>query len=682
MSDAIDHALASEDPEVRRRAVAALERDDESTRGAKLMTALGDTDWRVRKEAARLAIQVAESWGLLPDLVDAICQGENVGLRNAALEVLERLGPRASSALLVALPRVPDTARKFVVAALGFSGGAGVEKLAELSNDSDPNTAQAALEALANVGGARAEEALRQHLASADPVQRLAALEGLERKEARLTLAELRPLLEDRLVRRLAVRVLGFSDDPAAANALFLAMDEAGATVSTEAAIALGRVLDRGGPPAREVVELARDLKPETRLLLRSLAAVGRDAARRAATWILLLARDQEVLSTAAELAADDRLPPVALSAISAWGTDAVSPLLAISATLPSRARAAALSIASDLASAALPGLSPPVHDAVLGALRDAVASEDPVAVAAAAEAMAQWAEASDANALVSAAERFGDQVARAAGHALVCLAKREGASVEHVLKHVTFDGPLGAALLPAALEIGGAAATDRLQATLSADDARARRAAVLALPRLGAERALELAGFALADEDVDVQVAAVHVLAQLEDSAKKKLGAEHLRLALRALFEPVVAAAARALGAIGDRSSMAALRELLSDSRAGVAVAAMESLRMLDDPMLDDLLVEALGQTDEELVKEALRAIAQSSTVRRAARVALGLEHSAWDVRQLAAQLLGPLGGEGTREALEARLAREGDASVRDAIEEALERLSAEGGA
>jgi HEAT repeat protein len=200
-----------------------------------------------------------------------------------------------------------------------------------------------------------------------------------------------------------------------------------------------------------------------------------------------------------------------------------------------------------------------------------------------------------------------------------------------------------------------------------------------LALPRLGGARAAELAGFALADEDLDVQVAAVQVLAQLAATHAgddEPLGAAHLRLALRASFDPVVAAAARALGAIDDRASNPPLRELVSEGRAGVAVAAMESLREMRDPALDALLVEALGHGDEELVKEALRAIAQADPTRRAARVALGLEHTAWDVRQLAARLLAEIGGDEARAALADRLEREGDAGVRETIAEAVAAL------
>jgi len=669
VSDDLRAAMDSEDPEERRRATAALASAGATDRSALLIRALGDVDWRVRKEGARIAATVAEEWGLLPELVDGICQGENVGLRNSALEVLERLGPRAANALLVALPRVPEAARKFVVAALGFAGGAGVEKLAELSRDPEPNTAQAAIEALARVGGERAEEALRGHLAAEDPVQRLAALEGLERLQAQVSLEALTPLLQDRLVRRLALRVLGYSEEPGAADALLDALEDGGAA-ALEATVALGRLLSRGGPVAREMARRAKQLGEPVRKQLRGVSQSGRDEARRAATWVLLLARDEESLGAAAELAADDRLPPIALDVIRRWGGPAIGPLVQAAPGLPPRARAVALQMASDLAARAEP--APDVLKALRVALRDTLQSGDGIAVGAAAEALGRWAEAEDAPALVAAARAFPEHVARAAGRALERLAASAPDAVEAQLGSLPLDGPLGAALLPAVAALGGQSATDLLQATLNADDPRARRAAVMALPKLGGERAVELAGFALADEDVDVQVAAVMVLGQL--SRGGELGVAQLRLALRASFEPVVAAAARALGQIGDRASLATLRELVKEGRPGVAVAAMEALRLMEDPALDDLLVEALGQDDEELVKEALRAIAQSDTPRREARIGLALEHSAWDVRQLAASLLGQLGTDDARAALSRRREREADRGVRESIDTALD--------
>lgn len=672
MNASIVERLSDADAELRRRAVVELASSELEDRAARLVVALGDVDWRVRKEAARVATENAEPWSLLPALVDALAQGDNVGLRNSALEVLEALGPRAAPSLLDALPRVPETARKFVVAALGFAGAEALGPLATLAHDPEPNTAQAALEALARVGGPQAVDVLRGHLRASDPVQRLAALEGLEHLEARLSLEELAPLIEDRWVRRLAVRMLGLSDDPRASAVLFRVLEDGSPALALEAVAALGRLLDRGGADA--VLAHASIASDRARRALRAITTgTSHDRERRAAITLLVWAHDAEALPAAAELAAEDALSPVAIEALRRWGAAAVDPLLASAPSLAPRARAAALEMAAELAE---PEGDARRREAVAVALRGALGSDDAVVAAAAAGALFAYAEPSDAEALVRCALRFPEHAARAVGRALERLVAHSKEAVEHAIRAVPIDGAVSAALLPAVAALGGTAANDRLQATLNAGDPRARRAAVMALPRLGGVHAVELAGFALADEDLDVQVAAVQVLAQLFDDEGRPLGAEPLRLALRSGVEPVVAAAARALGAIGDRASVLVLREHVAHGRPGVAVAAMESLRSLHDPELDGVLDGALDQRDEELAKEALRAIAESASVSRSARIARALEHEAWDVRQLAARLLAELGDPSACAALAARLEHEPDAGVRESLEDAIARL------
>ena len=673
----------SADPEVRRRALGELSDSGDPSRASELVAALGDEDWRVRKEAARVAVGLALRWGLLPSLVDALVQGDNVGLRNAALEVLERLGPAASDVLLTRLPTVPDGARKFLVAALGYAGRAGVDRLASLSTDPDFNTAQAALEALARIGGARAEAALRGHLASDDPVQRVAALEGLERLEAAVGLEELRPLLDDRFTRRLALRLLGFCEDVEAVPVLTdvlreIRRDARGEGVSAmavEATVAMGRLLRRGGAAGRALRDRVPALPRESLTALHRVCDSGGDSPRRAATWILLLARDPEILGGAAELAADDRLSEAVLDAIRAFGDEAVRPLLAEVGRLEPRAAATALEMAAELATGETDAVT---IDALRAALRAAAGSEEAVMVAAGVAGLARWGRAQDASLIVeSATTVVGTE--QAAGLALTSLARREPAAVHAALSQVALEGALGAAVVPAVAALEGGA--ERVQEMLNAEDPRARCAAVAVLPLLGEERAAELAGFALADEDVEVQTAAVRVLARLETGSAQGTRLEGLRLALRASSEQVVAAAAEALGALGDRGAIPALRELVDEGRPGAAVAAMQALRRLEDPGLDELLSRALEQPDEELVKEALRAIGRGvpKSGVRVQRIALALDHTAWDVRQLAARLLGEAPSEAACEAMQARKDRESDPLVLAALEDALRRCAAE---
>ena len=81
----IGKALAQDDPEERRRATASL-RDVPPDDGiALVLRALGDEDWRVRKEAIAVAVAHAPSPVVLKGLVSSLGPTENVGLKNAAV---------------------------------------------------------------------------------------------------------------------------------------------------------------------------------------------------------------------------------------------------------------------------------------------------------------------------------------------------------------------------------------------------------------------------------------------------------------------------------------------------------------------------------------------------------------------------------------------------------------------
>jgi HEAT repeat protein len=79
-------------------------------------------------------------------------------------------------------------------------------------------------------------------------------------------------------------------------------------------------------------------------------------------------------------------------------------------------------------------------------------------------------------------------------------------------------------------------------------------------------------------------------------------------------------------------------------------------------------------------VVKQALIAIGHRGGERAVERIGIGLEHPAWDVRRLAADLLGGLGQAGAARALRARLGAERDELVRDALRKALAELERKG--
>ncbi len=686
--------LRSEHTETRRNAVVALRDVPQETAMELVMLGLGDRDWRVRKEAVWVTAELyrkaqrSESASpatdasrrtfadtLLNQLIDALCQSDNVGLRNSALEALTHVGPDASAQLIAAIGEVPPAARKFVIEALGAAGGSqAAQILSQAAEGSDPNSAASALEALTRLGGPVAESTLRKKLAAPDPFQRMAALDGLARLDAVVPWQELVPLLHDRLLHRAALRVLSGSGSPKAVDPLVQALDEGSPSLSASAASGVARLV-RANPKTIDAFSIRlANMKPSSRESLRTLLHGSSERARQEAALLLTLARDLHSLQGIVRVAAEGIILPSALIALARWGVDAIAPLLDLFDNHDSmRVRAHALELAADIAAQNADHTR--AIDQVRQRLRRALSSENPELQLSGARGLTIWAQPEDAKPLVDLCRNTNDAITRASAEALCALARTAQESVAESLVGITLKGTAGAALANVFAEVGGDTALEQLQAGLADEDPAVRKSCLDALARIGAERAAEIIGFALADEDVDVRTSAARALGQLRDSAGRPVGGPRLLLALQSDTPAVQAAAARALGQTGDASAAEPLRELVRNPYGGVAVAALEALRQLRDPVLDAVLVEALGHADEEVVKESLRAIASSNDVRAVARLAVGLEHGAWHVRALAAQLLGIRREDAARNVLLERDRVEVDHMVQAAIRAALEQ-------
>ena len=119
-ASALAASLSAADVEERRQAVSRVVELDRKEALPLLLSALGDEDWRVRKEATIAAR------AFLPDrvLIDALIQvlGEDdVGKRNAAVEVLASAGSAGVEPLERAMSGLDGDGRKLAVDALGRS---------------------------------------------------------------------------------------------------------------------------------------------------------------------------------------------------------------------------------------------------------------------------------------------------------------------------------------------------------------------------------------------------------------------------------------------------------------------------------------------------------------------------------------------------------------------------------
>jgi HEAT repeat protein len=209
------------------------------------------------------------------------------------------------------------------------------------------------------------------------------------------------------------------------------------------------------------------------------------------------------------------------------------------------------------------------------------------------------------------------------------------------------------------------------LERALAHDDPQVRRAAIDALAQAGGQAAGDAVVFALADEEHEVQLAAVRALGRLGRAEPLAGVVAHMR-------DPVLAATAlRALGEADPERALAAAQPLVSQSDAALASAAVEAIGHLPASRApahlvvacEDALFAALDHPDPEVVKLALSLVGARPGARALARLGLCLDHASWEVRRLAAELLAQDESPSAKALLRARFEREKDPIVREAI-------------
>ncbi len=660
MSDEVLDDLAAEDTERRRRAVQRSDSLPPERRRRAWLSGLGDLDWRVRREAIdAVASHAGGDAETIEALIDALLQGDNVGLRNAALEALGRLGRDASEALRRRLRRTQGGERKFLIEALGDAGAPeAVAELVALCSDADPNIAAASVDALARLGGAEAEQALRDRLKNSEPFLRMAALDGLVRLGARLAWSELAPLLDDPFARRVAVPLLGRSGAAEAVGPLARLLESASPHVSAQATRALYELASSLGLSVVETPLTAQRL-----VALRTHLREGDRATRRAALALALAGRDVEALGDVLAVAGEDTLPPLAVEALRRWGNAAIAPLLEVESRVAGPARALALELAAELGRDQAP--DPTLRASLLRAL----AAPAPRVVAAAVRGLAWHARGEDLPRILGLANDERDAVRGAAREALDLLGERHPDALVQAVSHIP-RAALGG-VLPRVLARAGAAATlDELRTAFASGDAEQRAACLEALGELGGDAPVDLIALSLTDEDPWVRMAAATVLGRLGQ------GTDALLRALRAGDEDpeVRAAIVRSLGSVEGPEIDDALRGCLDDDAPLVVVSALHGLLARRHPAASVSLREVLRHGDEGVVGRTFRAIGTLPEEEAKAVAEALLDHENWSVRAHAARLLAGYGG--AEATLVARLGAEEDERVRDAIRAALPKV------
>jgi HEAT repeat protein len=191
--------------------------DDESFDTAPLLDALRDDSWRVRRAAIKGVSQRAAPEAITALLHSIVENHHDPSLLNSALQVLASSDVDTISPLADLLKHSEADLRMQAALALGEQHDArGTDALIEALNDEDTNVRYHAVEALGKLKAADAVNALAEIAESRDFFLAFAALDALTKIGDARVAPRVMPLLEDDLLSKPAVNLLGHLGDDSA----------------------------------------------------------------------------------------------------------------------------------------------------------------------------------------------------------------------------------------------------------------------------------------------------------------------------------------------------------------------------------------------------------------------------------------------------------------------------------
>ncbi len=204
----------SDNAEVRRVVVEKIALLNNATAFDFLFTSIGDLDWRVRKTAVDSLLRYKQYDGFFERVYVALESDENAGLRNAAVEIITKLGNTAVNNITDFLSRANYEVKKFLLDALGdIKNINSVGAVAQFLNDEDENVRSSAAETLGKIKDKSSTKYLVEVLSRDELQLQFCALEALVNIAEPIAIDNVIPLINNRILRKAVFEVLGQSKD-------------------------------------------------------------------------------------------------------------------------------------------------------------------------------------------------------------------------------------------------------------------------------------------------------------------------------------------------------------------------------------------------------------------------------------------------------------------------------------
>ena len=653
--ESIAARLEDPSPEVRRRAVRELAQIAPEQAGELVLAALGDEDWRVRKETILIVADLELGEDLVEALIDAMEQEDDVGLRNGASEALAGARVDVVTPLSARLPRMNASGRKIALEVIGRTEDPrAVPTLVEHLGNEDANIRVCAAELLGDHSGKESAEALAGCLSGDDSLLTLAALQSLNKMGAKVGWASLEPLVDQPIFGSEILFAMARSSEPSAAAPIVDKLQR-----NPSAARCLEILHGTSAEAARAVEEALTAAGDEILEALSGIADDEESENRRAAVRNLIWSRDTARVETLISLSGDEALHRIIVDGLMEWGQPALEEIERILPRVTGRTLVSVVGLLGKM----LSDEEGPAKAALFTAYLN---STDEMVATAAAGAIARFGDVAVLPRLMELAGHEERRVRRAAGYAMAQIGLRHPEDVREAISALEVEGPAGIELCRVFEAVGRPEDLGIIARALSSPDPELRKTALGTLASVAGSAAVDTISLSMTDEDVGVRMAAASALARIGPAA-----AETIVSAIHTARGPLKTALVRALGMVGHFEAQSILSSMCEGS-ADLAMAALEAMQNLGlDP--GEMKQEILGHRDPEVIKKALIFLGPQISLDELEGL---LGHPQWDVRLAAVDRLSssPMDNDAVVALLSARFAREDDDLVRASISRALQ--------
>jgi HEAT repeat protein len=657
--------LSSPDEETRRSAVVELSSFPLRVSREYLFSAMGDSSWRVRKEAVEVFVSSPSALEFTEQIFELLRSHENAGLRNSAAETLVRMGKTVLPVLDAHGDDTDADVRKFVVDILGTIGDASsFPRLIKALDDSDPNVRTSAAESLGRMKDARAVQPLLEALSLPDITFRYTILDALAAIGAPFPLEAISPFLADTLLRKAVYECLGSVGGGDAVPLLLEALAEGGRSVREAAAKALMEI--RGRISADPIVlecdaRIRRIARPQVVDGLLSMLESSDTALQKAGIRILGIIGDGSAAPAILRACRNERLLPECLGALRAMGTVTVPFLEQEFAVGDEEGKTNILRLCGEMM----------IHES-LTLVRKGMEDPAPQVREAAVRAVGKIGLSACISEISTLLNDLDQDVRESALETLALLSGTDTPSVTIVAAALAnSDDPdkrRFSAFLCGVLRDG-----ERLALLMKDEDDQVRKGAVQGLAELDSDDAVHHLILALTDENPEVRIAAANSLGV----TKREEALDALALAARDEDPWVRCAALRSLGKVGGKHALPQIEAALDSSDGLLSLAALDALAGIEGEKSRDLIRRAAEGKDGDVVKSAMEILAQREDPWIVEQGEVLLRHPHWDVRSTAVRILAERRGSTVVPLLRRTLEMENDDLVRIRIVEVLKRFS-----